>query len=61
MQVLDIKTGVVSYDDFYMTYEDQKKLAEENPDNSFLQGRGVAGTHDMDLGAKTIDDMCFGL
>ena len=61
MNVLDIKTGVVSYDDFYLNYQEQSKLAEENPDNQFLQGRGVAGTHDMALGAKTIDDLCFGL
>ena len=36
-------------------------MAKDNPQNAFLQGRGVAGTHDMELGAKTIDDMCFGL
>lgn len=54
---LDIKTGVVSYDDFYLTYEDQQKVAKENPDNRFLQGRGTAGTHDMELGAQTIDMM----
>lgn len=61
MKVLEIKTGVVSYDDFYLNYEEQQKLANANPNNKFLQGRGVAGTHDMELGAKTIDDLCFGL
>jgi pantothenate kinase-related protein Tda10 len=36
MNVLDIKTGVVSYDDFYLNYQEQSKLAEENPGNQFL-------------------------
>lgn len=47
---MGIRTGVVSYDDFYLTHEDQQKVASENPDNKFLQGRGTAGTHDMKLG-----------
>jgi D-glycerate 3-kinase len=33
---LGIKAGVVSYDDFYLTYEDQKKVAEKYSDNRFL-------------------------
>jgi pantothenate kinase-related protein Tda10 len=33
---LGIKSGVVSYDDFYLTYEDQQKVAKENPKNRFL-------------------------
>ena len=59
--VLGIKTGVVSYDDFYLTYEDQCRVAKQNPENRFLQGRGTAGTHDMELGAKTIDMMVSGI
>lgn len=33
---LGIQAGVVSYDDFYLTYEDQKKVAEKYSDNRFL-------------------------
>lgn len=54
---MGIRTGVVSYDDFYLTHEDQQKVASENPDNKFLQGRGTAGTHDMKLGEETIENM----
>ena len=51
---LGIKIAVVSYDDFYLTHEDQQKLAKSHPDNFFLQGRGPAGTHDMKLAKETL-------
>jgi len=53
-EALGIKTAVVSYDDFYLTNADQRKLAEQNPENPFMQGRGVAGSHDMELGKKVL-------
>jgi D-glycerate 3-kinase len=55
--VLGIKTGAVSYDDFYLSHSDQHKLSRENPKNKYLVGRGVAGTHDMDLGEQVIDEL----
>lgn len=42
-------TVVFSIDDFYLTHDDQVKLAEEHPDNPLLQHRGQPGTHDVPL------------
>ena len=58
--MLGIKIGLVSYDDCYLTYDDQQKLAKKHPDNMFLLGRGTAGTHELELGKKTIDLMVEG-
>ncbi|UKZ83340.1 hypothetical protein TrVFT333_011148 [Trichoderma virens FT-333] len=44
-----ISTVVFSIDDFYLTHEEQLKLAEENPDNLLFQHRGQPGTHDVKL------------
>ncbi|GME93234.1 catalytic activity protein [[Candida] boidinii] len=38
-----------SMDDFYLTHEDQQKLTISNPGNSFLSGRGLPGTHDLEF------------
>ena len=51
---MGIKCAVVSYDDFYLTHDDQQKLSKENPENFYVSGRGPAGTHDMELGTKTL-------
>lgn len=40
-----IITVVFSIDDFYLTHEEQIKLAEENPDNALFQHRGQPGKH----------------
>jgi len=55
MACLNIKTGVISYDDIYHTHENLEKIKRENPGNLFFEGRGVAGTHDIDLGVKFIN------
>ncbi|KAG7799456.1 hypothetical protein KL944_004054 [Ogataea haglerorum] len=44
-----------SLDDFYLTFEEQKKVGELNRDNILLQGRGLPGTHDLQLLLE-----CFG-
>ncbi|KAK3491777.1 P-loop containing nucleoside triphosphate hydrolase protein [Neurospora crassa] len=44
-----LNTLVVSIDDFYLTHEEQLKLAEENSDNALVQYRGEPGTHDTPL------------
>ena len=44
----------VSFDDFYLTGEEQDALAATHPFNPLLQVRGNAGTHDVDLGAATL-------
>ncbi|PTB70865.1 P-loop containing nucleoside triphosphate hydrolase protein [Trichoderma citrinoviride] len=44
-----VPTLVCSIDDFYLTHEEQVKLARENPDNALWQVRGEPGTHDIPL------------
>ena len=56
---LGIKTAVISYDDLYLTNEDQQKVTNANPSNKFLAGRGVAGTHDMQLGTDKLHEMIY--
>ncbi|ODV98499.1 hypothetical protein PACTADRAFT_973 [Pachysolen tannophilus NRRL Y-2460] len=45
----DLTTVAISIDDFYITYEKQLGLAAEYPDNELISGRGLPGTHDLDL------------
>ncbi|KAK9130862.1 hypothetical protein Sjap_011349 [Stephania japonica] len=48
------KSATISIDDFYLTYEDQAKLREENPENALLEYRGNAGSHDLPLSVETL-------
>jgi D-glycerate 3-kinase len=50
----DLRVAVVSVDDFYLPHAGLKGIAEENPDNPLLQGRGQPGTHDIALGTKVL-------
>jgi len=45
----------VSIDDFYLTRTEQLHLAASHPGNPYLEHRGYPGTHDLDLGVKTLD------
>ncbi len=48
-------TGVaLSIDDFYLTRDEQLRLADSHPGNPYLEHRGYPGTHDVDLGAATL-------
>ncbi|GME81149.1 unnamed protein product [Ambrosiozyma monospora] len=38
-----------SMDDFYLTFQEQCIVNEKNKGNMLLQGRGLPGTHDLDL------------
>lgn len=49
----------ISIDDFYLTREDQKKLAEQSQ-HPYLQDRGYPGTHDMDLMYRTLEELLAG-
>ncbi|MDA3926842.1 MAG: hypothetical protein PF904_19345 [Kiritimatiellae bacterium] len=51
---LDLVAITMSIDDFYLTHEAQVALALANPDNPHLQMRGYPGTHDIELGTKTL-------
>lgn len=46
-----------SMDDFYLTFEQQLNLNRENQDNKLLQGRGLPGTHDVELLMKIFKDL----
>lgn len=48
------KAASVSIDDFYLTYNDQCQLANNNAANALLQYRGNAGSHDLRLGTGTL-------
>lgn len=49
--------AAVSIDDFYLTHCDQAALAHAHQDNWLLHGRGHAGTHDLALGTKVLQDL----
>ncbi|MCB9026415.1 MAG: hypothetical protein H6625_08880 [Bdellovibrionaceae bacterium] len=44
----------ISIDDFYLTHENQLKLAKKYPENPYLQQRGYPGTHDLTLGTEIL-------
>ncbi|KAJ3379953.1 hypothetical protein HDU92_006295 [Lobulomyces angularis] len=45
---------ILSLDDFYLTYQDQLKLASLHCNNPLLKFRGNPGTHDLNLLVNTI-------
>ena len=45
----------VSVDDFYLTHAEQRALAARHPGNRYLEHRGYPGTHDVALGAATLE------
>jgi len=49
------KAVTISVDDFYLTRAEQVSLARAHPGNPFLQQRGYPGTHDVELGARTLE------
>lgn len=51
---LGLRATSVSIDDFYLTRTEQLTLAKAHPDNPYLEHRGYPGTHDIDLGARTL-------
>ena len=53
----DVRSALVSIDDFYLPNAKQRALAADFPDNRLVQGRGVAGTHDLQLSKSTLDQM----
>ncbi|KAK8128371.1 hypothetical protein PG984_009479 [Apiospora sp. TS-2023a] len=55
-----LETLVVSIDDFYLTHEDQKALAADQPDNKLVACRGEPGTHDMKLASAFLDAVIHG-
>lgn len=51
------RAASLSIDDFYLTREEQVKLAKQFSDNPYLQQRGYPGTHDLNLGTRTLESL----
>jgi D-glycerate 3-kinase len=51
---LGLRGTGVSIDDFYLTRGEQLALAATHPGNPYLEHRGYPGTHDVDLGVRTL-------
>jgi D-glycerate 3-kinase len=49
-----LRAVAISIDDFYLSYDEQQKLAAEHPDNPYLRYRGYPGTHDVALGTTVL-------
>jgi len=45
----------LSIDDFCLTRGEQLEVAAAHPGNPYLEHRGYPGTHDVDLGVRTLD------
>ena len=58
LEALFTSSGLVaaslSIDDFYLTYEQQQAIKDKYSGNPLLQMRGNAGTHDLELGTRTL-------
>jgi D-glycerate 3-kinase len=51
------RSVAVSIDDFYMTRQGQLEVAARYPDNPYMEHRGYPGTHDIELGARTLKSL----
>ena len=49
-----IRAATVSVDDFYLTHRELVDLASRHPDNPYFRHRGYPGTHDVNLGTRTL-------
>jgi D-glycerate 3-kinase len=54
---LGVAAASVSIDDFYLTNAQQSALAAAHPDNRLLTLRGNAGSHDLQLGRETLQQL----
>ena len=55
LEAQGVRAIALSIDDFYLRHEDQLRLAAEHPGNPYLQYRGYPGTHDLELGVRTLE------
>jgi D-glycerate 3-kinase len=55
LPAVGLHATAISIDDFYLTHDEQLALAARHPGNPYLLYRGYPGTHDVELGFKTID------
>lgn len=54
LEARGLRGAGVSIDDFYLTREEQLAVAAAHPGNPSLEHRGYPGTHDVDLGTRTL-------
>jgi D-glycerate 3-kinase len=54
LPALRLRGAGVSIDDFYLTRDEQLRLAAAHPGNPYLEHRGYPGTHDIGLGESTL-------
>ena len=52
---LGVRAVTISIDDFYLTHAEQTALGLRHPGNPTMLYRGYPGTHDIDLGVRTLD------
>ncbi|CAL8580872.1 hypothetical protein XPA_006588 [Xanthoria parietina] len=50
----DVRTVVLSIDDFYLAHEDQMQLAADHSHNPLVQHRGQPSTHDLSLALSVL-------
>lgn len=55
-----LRVVVLSIDDIYLTHDGLVSLAVSHPKNMLWQGRGQPGTHDVDLGVRTLSALKSG-
>lgn len=51
----ELSVVVISLDDFYLPHHSLVQLASANPDNWLFQGRGLPGTHDIELAESVLN------
>lgn len=54
LPALGLRGASVSIDDFYLTRSAQLQLAAAHAGNPYLEHRGYPGTHDIELGERTL-------
>lgn len=50
-----VRACALSIDDVYLTRDEQRAVTLAHPGNRYLDVRGYPGTHDVPLGARTLD------
>ena len=53
----NLRTAALSLDDLYHTHADLVRLAQSQPSNALLDGRGQPGTHDLQLAKRCFEGL----
>lgn len=54
-----LSVAVISIDDLYLPHDQLVAVAQANPNNRLLQGRGQPGTHDVKLGSQILTQLKY--